>query len=186
LFRFGNHKFDNQNRVIVPWNEFHLKLNRVHPILGELEARELRTHLQLTGTRYVSIFEFDVFTRLYQPWNTLLNNWKFLAFTHPGYGAFMTYDEVFKRLQKHIDKPGRYACFIHSRGTSRAYRFLNLKSYLFRLSCTKLGQWAIGYVTSDKKILQTIPQSLVQALIDGEKQGLYVHVTRPLGPIKEI
>ena len=73
---------------------------------------------------------------------------------HPGYSAFSTYDEVHKRLQKHITKPG---------------------SYLFRLSCTKLGQWAIGYVTTDSKILQTIPQSLVQALIDGQKQGLYIY-----------
>lgn len=47
-------------------------------------------------------------------------------------------------------------------------------SYVFRLSCTKLGQWAIGYVTHDKQILQTIPQnkSLAQALIDGEREGL--------------
>lgn len=45
----------------------------------------------------------------------------------------------------------------------------------FRLSCTKLGQWAIGYVTQDHKILQTIPQSLVQALIDGQKQNFYLY-----------
>ena len=47
-------------------------------------------------------------------------------------------------------------------------------SYIFRLSCTRLGQWAIGYVTPDKTILQTIPQnkSLCQALIDGEREGL--------------
>ncbi len=70
---------------------------------------------------------------------------------HPAYGAFMTYDEVVKSLQAFIDRPG---------------------SYLYRLSCTKLGQWAIGYVTSDRKILQTIPQSLVQALNDGERQGM--------------
>jgi len=42
------------------------------------------------------------------------------------------------------------------------------------LSCTRLGQWAIGYVTIDRQILQTIPQnkSLCQALIDGFKEGL--------------
>ena len=47
-------------------------------------------------------------------------------------------------------------------------------SYVFRLSCTKLGQWAIGYVTPDQQILQTIPQnkSLAQALIDGQREGL--------------
>ena len=47
-------------------------------------------------------------------------------------------------------------------------------SYVFRLSCTRLGQWAIGYVTSDGNILQTIPQnkSLCQALLDGFREGL--------------
>lgn len=49
-------------------------------------------------------------------------------------------------------------------------------SYIFRLSCTRLGQWAIGYVTSDGNILQTIPHNkpLFQALIDGYREGLYV------------
>ena len=47
-------------------------------------------------------------------------------------------------------------------------------SYVFRLSCTRLGQWAIGYVTDDGSILQTIPQnkSLCQALLDGAREGL--------------
>ena len=47
-------------------------------------------------------------------------------------------------------------------------------SYVFRLSCTRLGQWAIGYVTVDSQILQTIPQnkSLCQALLDGQREGL--------------
>lgn len=47
-------------------------------------------------------------------------------------------------------------------------------SYIFRLSCTRLGQWAIGYVTQEGSILQTIPQnkSLCQALIDGKNEGL--------------
>jgi hypothetical protein len=49
-------------------------------------------------------------------------------------------------------------------------------SYLFRLSCTRLGQWAIGYVTDQGEILQTIPQnkSLMQVLIDGGKNGFYI------------
>lgn len=44
----------------------------------------------------------------------------------------------------------------------------------YRLSCTRLGQWAIGYVTSDGEILQTIPQnkSLCQALLDGHRQEM--------------
>ena len=49
-----------------------------------------------------------------------------------------------------------------------------VSSYVFRLSCTRLGQWAIGYVTADGNILQTIPQnkSLCQALLDGAREGL--------------
>ena len=42
-------------------------------------------------------------------------------------------------------------------------------SYVFRVSCTKLGQWSIGYVDSHKKILQTIPSTptLIEALNRG-------------------
>uniref|UniRef100_A0AAV2M4F9 E3 ubiquitin-protein ligase CBL n=1 Tax=Knipowitschia caucasica TaxID=637954 RepID=A0AAV2M4F9_KNICA len=48
--------------------------------------------------------------------------------------------------------------------------------YIFRLSCTRLGQWAIGYVTNDGNILQTIPHNkpLFQALIDGYREGFYL------------
>lgn len=54
--------------------------------------------------------------------------------------------------------------------------FLSVLSYIFRLSCTRLGQWAIGYVTADGNILQTIPHNkpLFQALIDGFREGLWV------------
>ncbi|KAK6623231.1 hypothetical protein RUM43_009083 [Polyplax serrata] len=97
----------------------------------------------------------DTIYGLFQPWTTLLRNWQILAVTHPGYVAFLTYDEVKARLQKYINKPG---------------------SYVFRLSCTRLGQWAIGYVTQEGDILQTIPQnkSLCQALLDGYREGFYL------------
>ncbi|CAG5059787.1 unnamed protein product [Parnassius apollo] len=116
----------------------------------------LKTTIDLTCNDFISNFEFDVFTRLFQPWSTLLRNWQLLAVTHPGYVAFLTYDEVKARLQKYIHKTG---------------------SYVFRLSCTRLGQWAIGYVTADGEILQTIPQnkSLVQALLDGYREGFYLY-----------
>ncbi|XP_008562968.1 PREDICTED: E3 ubiquitin-protein ligase CBL-B-like, partial [Galeopterus variegatus] len=91
-----------------------------------------------------------------EPWGSILRNWNFLAVTHPGYMAFLTYDEVKARLQKYSTKPG---------------------SYIFRLSCTRLGQWAIGYVTGDGNILQTIPHNkpLFQALIDGSREGFYLY-----------
>lgn len=143
------------DKTIVPWRFFRQALHQVHQISSGLEAMALKSTIDLTCNDYISNFEFDVFTRLFQPWSTLLKNWQVLAVTHPGYVAFLTYDEVKARLKKYINKPG---------------------SYVFRLSCTRLGQWAIGYVTPDGSILQTIPQnkSLCQALLDGHREGFYL------------
>ncbi|XP_056592658.1 E3 ubiquitin-protein ligase CBL-B [Triplophysa dalaica] len=142
-------------KTIVPWKIFRQCLHEMHPISSGLEAMALKSTIDLTCNDYISVFEFDIFTRLFQPWGSILRNWNFLAVTHPGYMAFLTYDEVKARLQKYMNKPG---------------------SYIFRLSCTRLGQWAIGYVTSDGNILQTIPHNkpLFQALIDGCREGFYL------------
>ncbi|XP_037278484.1 E3 ubiquitin-protein ligase CBL [Rhipicephalus microplus] len=144
------------DRTVVAWRVFRQTLHDVHPISSGLEAMALKSTIDLTCNDYISNFEFDVFTRLFQPWSTLLRNWQILAVTHPGYVAFLTYDEVKARLCKYINKPG---------------------SYVFRLSCTRLGQWAIGYVTAEGNILQTIPQnkSLCQALLDGYREGFYLY-----------
>jgi len=48
-----------------------------------------------------------VVCRLFQPWCNLLRNWNVLAVTHPGYVAFLTYDEVKARLSLYSNKPGR-------------------------------------------------------------------------------
>ncbi|XP_076438292.1 E3 ubiquitin-protein ligase CBL-like isoform X2 [Babylonia areolata] len=143
------------DKIIVPWKEFRITLHETHPIGSPLEAMALKSTIDLTCNDFISVFEFDVFCRLFQPWNNLLRNWNVLAVTHPGYAAFLTYDEVKERLKKYINKPG---------------------SYVFRLSCTRLGQWAIGYVTGDGQILQTIPQnkSLCQALLDGQREGFFL------------
>uniref|UniRef100_A0A672GUI4 E3 ubiquitin-protein ligase CBL n=1 Tax=Salarias fasciatus TaxID=181472 RepID=A0A672GUI4_SALFA len=144
------------DKTIVPWKVFRQSLHEFHPISSGLEAMALKSTIDLTCNDYISVFEFDIFTRLFQPWSSLLRNWNSLAVTHPGYMAFLTYDEVKARLQKFIHKPG---------------------SYIFRLSCTRLGQWAIGYVTADGNILQTIPHNkpLFQALIDGFREGFYLY-----------
>ncbi|XP_060912081.1 E3 ubiquitin-protein ligase CBL-B-B isoform X1 [Labrus mixtus] len=142
-------------KTIVPWKVFRHCLHEMHPISSGLEAMALKSTIDLTCNDYISVFEFDIFTRLFQPWSSILRNWNFLAVTHPGYMAFLTYDEVKARLHKYINKQG---------------------SYIFRLSCTRLGQWAIGYVTNDGNILQTIPNNkpLFQALIDGYREGFYL------------
>uniref|UniRef100_A0A3Q0QZI9 E3 ubiquitin-protein ligase CBL n=1 Tax=Amphilophus citrinellus TaxID=61819 RepID=A0A3Q0QZI9_AMPCI len=163
LFKEGKERMYEENSqpstqaslTIVPWKVFRQSLHEFHPISSGLEAMALKSTIDLTCNDYISVFEFDIFTRLFQPWSSLLRNWNSLAVTHPGYMAFLTYDEVKARLQKFIHKPG---------------------SYIFRLSCTRLGQWAIGYVTADGNILQTIPHNkpLFQALIDGFREGFYL------------
>ena len=95
-------------RAIIPWPLFKETLKQAHPIHSPLEAVALKSTIDLTVNDHISVFEFDIFTRLFQPWNTLLKNWNALAVTHPAYQAFLTYDEVKAKLQPFIDKPGRY------------------------------------------------------------------------------
>lgn len=135
--------------IIVNWNSFFAEFKKVHPVRNFSEEQALRKTVDLLENDHVSTFEFDIFTRLFQPWGQIINNWNVIAITHPGYYAFITFDDVQKILDKFIDKPG---------------------SYVFRLSCTKLGQWAIGCVTRDRQIVQTIPssgKSLYETLIEG-------------------
>ncbi|KAM7374925.1 hypothetical protein PAMP_007556 [Pampus punctatissimus] len=100
-------------KTIVPWKVFRQCLHEVHPISSGLEAMALKSTIDLTCNDYISVFEFDIFTRLFQPWGSILRNWNFLAVTHPGYMAFLTYDEVKARLHKYINKPGRGHLTVH-------------------------------------------------------------------------
>ncbi|KAM9852685.1 E3 ubiquitin-protein ligase CBL-C isoform 2-T3 [Aulostomus maculatus] len=144
------------NRCIVQWNTFKEQLRREHSFEEGMESMALKSTIDLTCNDHVSVFEFDIFTRLFQPWKSLLRNWNQLAVTHPGYMAFLTYDQVVARLEHYLHQPG---------------------SYIFRQSCTRMGQWAIGHVTTEGGIIQTIPQNvpLYQALIQGFKEGCYLY-----------
>uniref|UniRef100_A0A8C5KTF2 E3 ubiquitin-protein ligase CBL n=1 Tax=Jaculus jaculus TaxID=51337 RepID=A0A8C5KTF2_JACJA len=95
-------------RCVLPWAEFESLLCTCHPVEPGPTAQALRSTMDLTCSGHVSVFEFDIFTRLFQPWPTLLRNWQLLAVNHPGYMAFLTYDEVQTRLQACRDKPGSY------------------------------------------------------------------------------
>ncbi|XP_076827970.1 E3 ubiquitin-protein ligase CBL-C isoform X2 [Brachyhypopomus gauderio] len=143
-------------KCIVQWSYFKQQLRRVHSFEEGMEAMALKSTVDLTCNDHISVFEFDIFTRLFQPWPTLLRNWNHLAVTHPGYMAFLTYDQVTARLEHHRHRPG---------------------SYIFRLSCTRMGQWAIGHVTTDGNIIQTIPENtpLYQVLIQGFQEGSYLY-----------
>ncbi|KAM4580660.1 E3 ubiquitin-protein ligase CBL-C isoform 2-T2 [Odontesthes bonariensis] len=151
---FWRHSFGN--KCIVQWNSFKAQLRSVHPFEEGMESMALKSTIDLTCNDHVSVFEFDIFTRLFQPWRSLIRNWNQLAVTHPGYMAFLTYDQVVARLEHYLHRPG---------------------SYIFRLSCTRMGQWAIGHVTTEGGIIQTIPQNtpLYQALIQGFKEGCYLY-----------
>ncbi|XP_062311425.1 E3 ubiquitin-protein ligase CBL-C isoform X2 [Osmerus eperlanus] len=144
------------NKCIVQWGSFKQQLRGVHPFEEGMEAMALKSTVDLTCNDHVSVFEFDIFTRLFQPWRSLLRNWNQLAVTHPGYMAFLTYDQVKGRLSHYLHRPG---------------------SYIFRLSCTRMGQWAIGHVTNNRGIIQTIPENtpLYQALIQGFREGCYLY-----------
>ncbi|KAF3839343.1 hypothetical protein F7725_018060 [Dissostichus mawsoni] len=121
------------NKCFVQWNNFKEQLQSVHAFEEGMESMALKSTIDLTCNDYIS-----------------------LAVTHPGYMAFLTYDQVIARLEHYLHRPG---------------------SYIFRLSCTRMGQWAIGHVTSEGGIVQTIPQNtpLYQALIQGFKEGCYLY-----------
>eukprot|EP00124_Ichthyophonus_hoferi_P000925 Ihof_evm10s40 gene=Ihof_evmTU10s40 len=138
------------NAFVVTWEDMVKHLNET---FGIKEAHQLKATMDITENDHISWLEFDVFTRLFQPWERLVSNWAIVT-THPAYQEFMTYEEGQNYLRAWTHKPG---------------------TYLFRLSCTRLGHWAIGYVNAEGRIVQTIPQnkSLYQALIDGSKTYLY-------------
>ena len=89
----------------------------------------------------------------------IMNTWYVVTKKHPGYKAWMTYEEVQQVMQPLVRKPG---------------------SYCFRLSVTKPGMWAIGFVNIYGTVLQALPpnKSLYQALIDGAADGTYKY---PMG-----
>ena len=94
-------------RTVVQWKLFREQLQLTNPIKSGLETIALKRTIDLTGNEHVSIFEFDVFSRLFAPWSNVIQNWNVLAVTHPGYMAFLTYDEVREKLNQFIEKPGR-------------------------------------------------------------------------------
>lgn len=53
-------------RTIVPWKVFRQCLHEVHPISSGLEAMALKSTIDLTCNDYISVFEFDIFSRLFQ------------------------------------------------------------------------------------------------------------------------
>lgn len=93
----------------MSWDEFIKEFRKAHKISSQAEEGALKTTIDLLEYNHVSWFEFDIFTRLFQPWSHIINNWNAIVCAHPGYKAYMTYDEVEVILKKLVHKPGRYA-----------------------------------------------------------------------------
>lgn len=53
-------------RCIVQWSSFKQHLRRVHGFEEGMESMALKSTVDLTCNDYISVFEFDIFTRLFQ------------------------------------------------------------------------------------------------------------------------
>lgn len=54
------------DRCIVPWTRFKEKLQNVHAFEDGMESMALKSTIDLTCNDHISVFEFDIFTRLFQ------------------------------------------------------------------------------------------------------------------------
>jgi E3 ubiquitin-protein ligase CBL len=138
------------DRTTVPWNEFRQAISMLNEELIHRNTLNLKNTVDLTRSDNISNYEFDIFTRLFTPWDRLIDVWHILTM-HPAYAVFMTYEEIMEKLKQ--KKPG---------------------SYLFRMSATNMGNWAVGYISSDGKAYQTIPKnkSMIEALVEGVRGKL--------------
>lgn len=54
------------DRCIVQWNSFKEKLQSVHTFEEGMESMALKSTIDLTCSDHITVFEFDIFTRLFQ------------------------------------------------------------------------------------------------------------------------
>ncbi|KAI6215408.1 E3 ubiquitin-protein ligase CBL [Aphelenchoides besseyi] len=148
---FWKNNFDSASTV--SWNKFRVALDKLNSGLHVGTTANLKMTLDLTRNDNISNYEFDIFTRLFNPWDKMIDTWHLLS-THPAYAVFMTYEEVMERLR--TKRPG---------------------SFMFRMSATNMGNWAIGYIANDGKTYQTIPKnkSIIEALVEGIRAKYYVY-----------
>lgn len=50
----------------MPWTGFKEKLQNVHAFKDGMESMALKSTIDLTCNNHISVFEFDIFTRLFQ------------------------------------------------------------------------------------------------------------------------
>lgn len=67
-------------RCIVQWNTFKEQLQSVHSFEEGMESMALKSTIDLTCNDHISVFEFDIFTRLFQVrWHFPIKGNKFIT-----------------------------------------------------------------------------------------------------------
>lgn len=61
-----------RSRCIVQWNSFKQQLQRVYAFEEGMESMALKSTIDLTCNDHISVFEFDIFTRLFQVTDIIL------------------------------------------------------------------------------------------------------------------
>ncbi|KAF7233724.1 hypothetical protein EG68_09414 [Paragonimus skrjabini miyazakii] len=126
---------------------------------GRREIEKLHETIAFSSDFYVSVFGWDVFNRLFAPWNLLVPAWTKLVYEHPGYMAWMTFEDMRNFLSRYRLSPGTYA---------------------FRMSCRSIGFWSVAYVDASGKVIQSVcrSQNFADFLEEGINRGKYV---KPIG-----
>ncbi|KAL3318418.1 hypothetical protein Ciccas_002926 [Cichlidogyrus casuarinus] len=143
------------DEVVISWNCFGTCFIREFDIeKGNFDR--LHECFSFTSTEYVSIFAFDLFTRLYTPWKQMKDVWTTLAVKSSAYMGFISFSSMRQCLK--LMKPG---CFG------------------YRVSCSNVGYWSVGYVTAAGTPSQTICwcRPLADHLKLGNLQSLYLSTT---------
>merc|ERR1712071_663654 len=113
---FGLHTF------VVDYDKFLEAFEKEFGEFGSFEKIHFKVAVDIVCAEKVSIYLFDLFVRLFGPWHNIKNVWIKLGYNNPAFKHHMTYDEATQRLNK-----------------------LQIGSYIFRMSTTRVGEWAIGY-----------------------------------------
>ncbi|KAA3676875.1 uncharacterized protein DEA37_0010462 [Paragonimus westermani] len=135
--------------LCVSWPTFIEAFSRSFHVTGRPEIEKLHDTIAFSSDLYVSIFGWDVFNRLFAPWNLLVSAWTKLVYEHPGYMAWMTFEDMRDFLLQYRRSPGTYA---------------------FRMSCRSIGFWSVAYVDSSGKVIQSVCRS--QNFADFLEEGI--------------
>ncbi|BHF62746.1 hypothetical protein SprV_0200573200 [Sparganum proliferum] len=142
--------------IVVPWHLFYRRFRFRDPRFSGPAEVPLKTTLCLTSSTHVSQFNLDIFARLFGPWHKLYEVWSGLT-SHPGFFRGTTFEYAEELLKRFRHLPG---------------------SFLFRISHSTPGFWAIAFVSANGQISQSLVFGvpLPDTLLQGRRSGVYTCV----------